>query len=63
MEAQELLLTLRSTYSFGAFERIELTEEGCFKYTAINNMNEDQIMFCKISPTMTSTENDRLTKK
>ena len=32
----------------GAFERVELTE-GCFKYTAINNMNEDQIICCKIS--------------
>ena len=34
-----------STHSFWAFERIELTEESWFKYTAINIMNEDQIYF------------------
>ena len=63
VRTQELLLTHMSTHSFWAFERIELTEEGWFKYTAINIMNEDQIIFRKVSPTKTSTENDRLVKK
>ena len=63
VRTQELLLTHMSTHSFWAFERIELTEESCFKYTAINIMNEDQIIFRKVSPTKTSTENDRLAKK
>ena len=45
VRTQELLLTHMSTHSFWAFERIELTEESWFKYTAINIMNEDQIYF------------------